>query len=319
MATTFDAIGSDPQALQDTISGGPPALQAGIDTLPAQRPFLAEFSELQRRLQPGVRDLRISLPGPQRRDRGRHAGARPQRRRQPAAPRRLPPARPARPPADDEELAEAPRRHVRQRQAPRQVGRAGADRLQLLELLLDAPARAPDRGGQRRLHPARVADRDAAGDAHVQPRLQHHPRPRRSRTAAGAARRRRPRSPSRARWRPASRPPATRACRPTASPPAGEFEPHELPILHANPAAPMGQNGSDCQPGQTGYTQGQLLAPGQPKSNPAFVVSDIPGDRGLTTSTGTGTAPASCATPESRRGSHEEPGAASACRTGRSG
>ena len=62
MATTFDAIGSDPQALQDTISGGPPALQAGIDSLPGQRPFLAEFSELQRRLQPGVRDLRISLP-----------------------------------------------------------------------------------------------------------------------------------------------------------------------------------------------------------------------------------------------------------------
>ena len=46
----------------------------------------------------------------------------------------------------------------------------------------------------------------------------------------------------------------------------GEFEPDELPILHANPAAPTGQNGKDCQPGQTGYVKGQLLAPGQSRA-----------------------------------------------------
>ncbi len=62
----------------------------------------------------------------------------------------------------------------------------------------------------------------------------------------------------------------------------GEFKPDELPILHANPAAPTGQDGSDCQPGQTGYLKGELLAPGQAKSNPALVVSDLPGDRGIT-------------------------------------
>ncbi len=62
MADVFGAIGSDPAALQATISGGPPTLQAGIDLLPAQQPFLADVAELSRRLNPGVKDLRISLP-----------------------------------------------------------------------------------------------------------------------------------------------------------------------------------------------------------------------------------------------------------------
>ena len=62
MATVFGAIGDDPDALQATISGGPPALRSGIENLPGQRPFLADFTELARRLNPGVKDLRISLP-----------------------------------------------------------------------------------------------------------------------------------------------------------------------------------------------------------------------------------------------------------------
>ncbi len=33
-----------------------------IDTLPRQRPFLAEFAELSSRLRPGVQDLRVALP-----------------------------------------------------------------------------------------------------------------------------------------------------------------------------------------------------------------------------------------------------------------
>ena len=55
-----------------------------------------------------------------------------------------------------------------------------------------------------------------------------------------------------------------------------------MPILHAHAAAPTGQNGSDCQPGQTGYALGQLRVPGQSKQNPAAIVSDLPGDRGVT-------------------------------------
>jgi ABC-type transporter Mla subunit MlaD len=61
-AIAFGAISSDPEALRDTISGGPPALEAGLRSLPVQRPFLADFAEFSRLLRPGVRDLRASLP-----------------------------------------------------------------------------------------------------------------------------------------------------------------------------------------------------------------------------------------------------------------
>src|SRR4029079_17089187 len=61
-AIAFGAISSDPQALRDTISGGPPVLEAGLRSLPLQRPFLADFAEFSRLLRPGVRDLRAALP-----------------------------------------------------------------------------------------------------------------------------------------------------------------------------------------------------------------------------------------------------------------
>jgi hypothetical protein len=61
-AIAFGAISSDPEALRDTISGGPPALEAGLRSFPVQRPFLAEFADFSRLLRPGVRQLRIALP-----------------------------------------------------------------------------------------------------------------------------------------------------------------------------------------------------------------------------------------------------------------
>ena len=63
------------------------------------------------------------------------------------------------------------------------------------------------------------------------------------------------------------------------------FEPYELPILNGQPYGPTGQKGTnaDCQGGQIGYALGQLPRPGQPASNPAIVVSDLPGSRGPTT------------------------------------
>jgi len=61
-AIAFGAISSDPQALRDTISNGPPALEAGLRSLPVQRPFLADFAEFSRLLRPGVRELRRALP-----------------------------------------------------------------------------------------------------------------------------------------------------------------------------------------------------------------------------------------------------------------
>lgn len=60
------------------------------------------------------------------------------------------------------------------------------------------------------------------------------------------------------------------------------FEPRELPILHANPGGPAGQDGENCQPGQTGYVLGKLKVPGQSSANPAIIVPDLPGDPGVT-------------------------------------
>ena len=61
-AIAFGAISADPQALRDTISGGPPALEAGLRSLPVQQPFLADFADFSRLLRPGVQALRASLP-----------------------------------------------------------------------------------------------------------------------------------------------------------------------------------------------------------------------------------------------------------------
>jgi phospholipid/cholesterol/gamma-HCH transport system substrate-binding protein len=61
-ATTFAAISRDPQALQDTISEGPPTLSTSIRSLRVQTPFLARFADVSRRLRPGARELRASLP-----------------------------------------------------------------------------------------------------------------------------------------------------------------------------------------------------------------------------------------------------------------
>ena len=62
MADTFAAIGFSPPALQDTIAKGPPTLDVGTRSLRAQRPFLADFADLSRRLRPAAQELPRSLP-----------------------------------------------------------------------------------------------------------------------------------------------------------------------------------------------------------------------------------------------------------------
>ena len=68
------------------------------------------------------------------------------------------------------------------------------------------------------------------------------------------------------------------------SPSPGQFQPHTLPILHGNPYGPAvdASGNADCQAGQSGYLLGNLRVPGQPATNPAVAVSDIPGNRGPT-------------------------------------
>jgi hypothetical protein len=60
--TTFRAWASVAGPLQETISGGPPALDTAIRELPAQRPFLRESEELFRRFRPAFASLAAAAP-----------------------------------------------------------------------------------------------------------------------------------------------------------------------------------------------------------------------------------------------------------------
>jgi virulence factor Mce-like protein len=63
LATTFDAFAAIARPyLQDSISGGPAALDTAIRSFPVQRPFLANTAGFFRELQPGTRALRSSAP-----------------------------------------------------------------------------------------------------------------------------------------------------------------------------------------------------------------------------------------------------------------
>jgi virulence factor Mce-like protein len=62
MADTFAAVGREPGALRATIEGTPPALDAAVASFREQRPFLADFADLSRRLQPAARVLPNALP-----------------------------------------------------------------------------------------------------------------------------------------------------------------------------------------------------------------------------------------------------------------
>jgi virulence factor Mce-like protein len=61
--TTFGALANVARPfLQDSISGGPPALDEGIKDFPQLRPFLANSEALFRELRPGVRALSTAAP-----------------------------------------------------------------------------------------------------------------------------------------------------------------------------------------------------------------------------------------------------------------
>jgi virulence factor Mce-like protein len=62
MADTFAAIGRDPTALQQTIEKGPPTEITSIHSFRVQRPFLADFADLSRRLRPAAQALPVALP-----------------------------------------------------------------------------------------------------------------------------------------------------------------------------------------------------------------------------------------------------------------
>jgi virulence factor Mce-like protein len=62
MADTFSAISADPEALQETIEKGAPTMDVAISSFRVQQPFLADFTDLSRRLRLAARELPRSLP-----------------------------------------------------------------------------------------------------------------------------------------------------------------------------------------------------------------------------------------------------------------
>lgn len=271
MADTFAAIGADPAALQATIEGGPPTLQTGIDTLPAQQPFLADVAELERRLNPGVEDLRISLPVLNE----AIAVGTPALRGSVASSERLRGVFRAL-----ESLVEQPTTKI----SLQRLGDLFDSADPLAQYVVPAqtvcnywnylwtflPEHLTERdsvGFMQRVSliaspsgPITV-DVDVDGPGPIPPAPTTQPGEVETGLSTGGY------SGAQANGR-------TYA--------TGMFEPRELPILHANPGGPAGQDGENCQPGQTGYVLGKLKVPGQSSANPAIIVPDLPGDPGVT-------------------------------------
>jgi virulence factor Mce-like protein len=62
MATTFEALGRDEDALRSTIERSPRTLEQGIESLPPQRPFLEDSRVLFSHLRPAAEEFERSLP-----------------------------------------------------------------------------------------------------------------------------------------------------------------------------------------------------------------------------------------------------------------
>ncbi len=62
MATTFEAISRDPQALEQTIAQSPSTLDVTTNSLKVQRPFLVDLNTLGTQLAPATAELKAALP-----------------------------------------------------------------------------------------------------------------------------------------------------------------------------------------------------------------------------------------------------------------
>ena len=254
MATTFGALSEDPQALKDAISSGVPTLEQGTPALRAQRPFLTDFADLNRRLLPGVRALRHALPTL---NSALTVGA---------------PVLEDTPPVNAKlggALTEL-RSLVRQPQT----------KTSLLRLRETFDQAAPAATYIAPFHtvcdywnywftflPEHLTQQDQIGTA--------------QRVSIVGA----PSSPDMAQTgmdRYSGLPSNGKAG--AASPTPGQFQPHKLPILHGptyQPAVDSAGN-ADCQAGQVGYLLGDLRQPGQAASGPEIIVNNQPGNAGPT-------------------------------------
>ena len=262
MATTFGALAADPQALQDTITSGPPTLSEGTVALAVQTPFLNSFADLSADLRPGVQAVRAALPTL---NDALEVGT--------PVLQRVPPV--------NAELAQtfiSLRRLVDVPQTKTTV-------LRLRETFDQAGPLANWVAPFQTVCnywnywftwlPEHLTERDSIGYT--------------QRVAIVGM----PRGPLGPLPGEVEAPLAgysgiqSNGIAGSGSPNPGEFEPRELPILHGNIAGPaITQDGrADCQSGQNGYVLSgapEYRLPGQPLDNPAFGVHNIPGVAGPT-------------------------------------
>jgi ABC-type transporter Mla subunit MlaD len=249
-AIAFAAISSDPQALEDTISETAPTLETGIDVLPRQRPFLTSLATLGRALQPGVSDLRATLPVL---NDAINVGT-PVLARSPATNHRL------------EGVLQALNKLVSQ-----PTTRLALQRLQdtfdtaepLAEYVVPAQTVCNYWNYWFTFLPNALSDRDQVGYSFRQALAQFP-------FSAGVD-------------APADGYSAVQSNGRQSEAAGGKFEPYSIPITNAHPYVPAGHENADCEGGQSGYELGQGLLPGQSPSNPAYAVTDLPGSRGPTT------------------------------------
>ncbi len=259
MAATFAALSADTQALQDTISSGVPTLTQGTVALKAQQPFLVDFTDLANRLRPGVRALTSALPTF---NDALVTGA-------PVLTRSIPiSAKTGRVFANLRTLVDSPETKNSLLRLRETFGQAApaikyiapsqtvCDYLGYWATYIPNGLSQPDGTGTTFRQAVVTApfgniagisteqQGGVGGYAGVQ-----------ANGLAGAL-----------------------------DPSPGEFKPRELAILHGPPYGPSvdSKGNADCQAGQTGYPVGDLRVPGQPASNPANLVSNLPGNRGPT-------------------------------------
>ena len=246
----FAAISSDPTALQETISEGPPTLETGIETLPRQRPFLREFTLLSHELRPGITDLRATLPVL---NEAVEVGTPVLRRSVPIN-------------AKLEDALAALNRLVSQPTTKVALTRL-EETFDIAEPLAKwvVPAQTVCNYWNYFWNYLAngLSDRDQVGYSFRQMLTGFPESPEVESSPTGYA--------------------GGQASGRQAAAIGGKFEPYSIGILNAHPYQPTGQHNADCQGGQFGYALGQGLVPGQDPSNPAYGVSDLPGSRGPTT------------------------------------
>jgi virulence factor Mce-like protein len=267
-AIAFGAISSDPQALRDTISNGPPALEAGLRSLPVQQPFLAEFADFSRLLQPGVRDLRAALPDL---NQAVSLGKK-------VLPRTVPMNH------DLEGVMNELNDLVADPSTLTSLNRLG----DTFNLATDAGMKigpyqevcdywnywmtylpshfalpTPFGYAERVIPPAIVGSNTAfEGEPPRNPMDNYSGGQGDGRYSSNFTA-----GPNAGRFHPLNSPPG-------GSPP--NYQNDGVPILHGNPYGPAVTDGqANCQAGQTGYSLGEALLPGQEKNNPTFGVQNV--------------------------------------------